>query len=312
MIKLYAALDSKHQLIYAINANQHEHYFCPQCQKIVQWIDSREHRRPYFRHQSPELVVRQEGRLHVEGKRQLQVYLQLEPGVVESEISVGDSERRADVLWLTERQTFAFEFQCASLSTAELRERHQSYQRLQTQDVWLLGETYLSTNRYQPKKNALKFMDYRSEWGYYLAFWLPDLGEIRLFRQLAFEPPHVGLRFKVAQLSLREFVRVVQQPRQLLADLPHLPLTFNPSAFLAQQLNFQQSSWLTLQTQCYEHGFSLQQLPSELWLPQRLPPLYLSWTTPLRRQVSWFCQNGTLDWATRSQLLLTTHWPLLN
>ena len=309
---MYAALNLENQLVYASQAISGDAYLCPRCQKSVQLIESVAGNRPYFRHLQKIPFRQTESELHRRGKQQLQTILQREKGVVESEVTLGIDERRADVLWLTERQTIALEFQCANISTTELAERHVSYQRLQIKDIWLLGETYLTTDQYRPKKNALKFICYGEEWGYYLAFWLPDRAVVRLFRQLAFQPPKTEVTFQVDDLQLAQFLQISYRGTSNLTVFPKVCLSFDPSYFLAQQLNLQQSNWLSLQTSCYERGFSLQSLPQELWLPSRLPPLYLSWTTPLRRQVSWYCQQGELDWVDRSRILLTSCWPLLS
>ncbi|WP_125607761.1 competence protein CoiA [Lapidilactobacillus bayanensis] len=309
---MYAALNQRYQLTYAINGQLGENYYCPQCYLPVQFIMATTSQRPHFRHYSRPQDYDGETALHLQGKVALQSALQKLGVVAEQEVTLGTDERRADVLWHAREQTYAFEFQCAILSVAELQQRHSSYQALKVTDIWLLGQTYLNQYLQYPTKKALKFISYRYLWGYFVAVWLPEKATVRVFHHLAFTPPQSQVVFKRTDYTLAAFLQGYLQISQGLTELPLITLNFDPSYWLAQQLNFQCSSWLSLQTACYEHGLNLLSLPTELWLPRRLPPLSRSWSTPLKRQISLFMATGELTWQQRSQLYLSTKWPLIN
>lgn len=309
---MYAALNQKRQLIYALDGQFGEAYFCPQCWQPVQLMLSNEKHRAYFRHYVKHQDFVGESALHVRGKLALQETLLKMGQVAEQEVILGDEERRADVLWHFHGTKYAFEFQCASLSLAELTTRHASYQRLKISDIWLIGSPYLHQNQRKIHRTALKFVAYRARWGYFVAAWLPEIATVRLFHHLAFCPPQRTVTATYVDYNLGTFLNAYLRQRDYLIALPQIPLSFDPSTWLSRQLKYQQPRWLKLQTSCYERGMMLQELPQELWLPQRLPPLSRNWGLILNRQITFYLANGELTWQQRSQIYLETKWPLVN
>lgn len=309
---MYAALNQNQHLIYADSGLTSERYYCPKCYLPVKLVLKTAQHRPYFRHYSRASDHDGETALHFQGKTSLQQALQQLGVVAKQEVTLGTDERRADVLWCYQEQYYAFEFQCAMLSVNELTHRHLSYQALQVTDIWLLGQTYLDQNTACFKRTALKFICYRQRWGYFIAIWLPQLAMVRVFHHLAFVPPRHKVVFKRTDYTLDAFLQGYLQMIQSLVTLPQMALNFDPSNWLRQQLYFQQSQWLALQTRCYQRGLNLMNLPQELWLPQRLPPLSSSWSKVLSKQIELFLATGALSWDQRSQLYLATKWPLVN
>ncbi|KRM78486.1 hypothetical protein FC84_GL000743 [Lapidilactobacillus dextrinicus DSM 20335] len=309
---MYAALNQDDQLVYAHNSILGERYYCPKCYRPVQLIIATPQQQPHFRHKTRFSNNDGESGLHIKGKRLLQQDLQQLGIVAQQEVILGTEERRADVLFYYQTQCYAFEFQCAPLSIQELQQRHRSYEQLAVQDIWLIGPTYLTASGCKLHRSALKFMDYRTHWGYFIAVWVPDLSKIRLFHHIAFEPPCGQIRFKSRDVSLSLFLASYFKVTKPLLFLPVMSCCFDPSHWLARQLNFQNSRWRTLQVECYQQGLSLLDLPRQLWLPQRLPPLSLSWSAPLKAQIELYLITGGLTWQQRSQIYLETKWPLVN
>lgn len=308
---MYAAINKQRQLVNAIDGQMGEQYYCPQCWQPVQLSNTSQTTRPHFRHYAKHTDFVGETRRHVRGKLALQSALQRMGAVVEQEVILGDDERRADVLWTHQTDQYAFEFQCASLSVAELRRRHLSYQALKITDIWLLGATYLTRHLRSLRKTALKFMNYRYQWGYFIPVWFGESQTVRLFHHIAFAPPQTAVVFKYTDYSLGTFLNGYLQEVTELTELPPMSRRFDPSYWLGQQLNFQQSRWLPLQTRCYQQGMSLMNLPQQLWLPKRLPPLTRSWSIPLHQQINCYLLTGNLTWQQCSNIYLTTQWPLL-
>ena len=324
------------------------HFYCPRCRQPVQLVRARTGR-PFFRHVGRTGLGPNETARHRAGKQTLQqelaalqVVSELEvvlplkvagaevdspaekrPGEVVAPLVTAagaqprplqqdareGEQRRADVLWQHGAHLWAFEFQCAPLELAELRQRHEDYQRWRIREQWLLGATYLSQRR--PSQGALKFMAYQAHWGYYLAFWQPERRQIQLFYHCQFRPPRTQLLYQVRMLSLGEFLQGASQNRRPPAQLPPNQPWFDPRPWLGQQLALKQPRWLTYQGRCYQQGWDLQKLPTALWLPQCLPPVVGHWPDLLGRQLDYWFATGGLTRSQQRHLLSGSRWPLL-
>lgn len=306
---MYAAILSDGELINAECAIKQVTgpYFCPRCGQVVQLLQNKQGQ-AFFRHRSQQLGGA-ERPLHLAGKQGLAESLANMEIEAKTEWRLGAaSERRADLAFSLNHQLFALEFQCAPLALKELQDRHRSYQTLAVTEYWLLGTTYL-----QPKtlKSALKFCAYQPQWGYYLVFWLVDQQRLVLFSHLHFRPPATRVYYERHVISLAAFLRGVQRCGPPPRVISPLALSFDPRPWLARQLRSQQPRWMSLQSRCYQQGWRLQDLPDNLFLPARLPPVVSHWPLLLARQIDWYLNHGPLTWSQRWPLLSQSNWPLL-
>lgn len=282
-------------------------YFCPRCGQVVQLLQNKQGQ-AFFRHRGQQYGGG-ERPLHLAGKKSLAEALASVGIKAQTEWRLGETaERRADLAFYWHGCRFAFEFQCAPLSLRSLQQRHRSYQALSVSEYWILGATYLS----QPSlTSALKFCAYQPRWGYYLVFWLVEQHCFVLFSHLHYRPPATRLYYERHLLSLPAFLRGVQDLCPPPSSLAPLPLSFDPRPWLNQQLIRQQPRWVALQLRCYQQGWHLQELPTDLFLPLRLPPVVSHWPLLLARQIDWYLQHGPFSWTKQWQLLSQTQWPLL-
>lgn len=254
---MYAAL-AQGQLILAKDVQSTNQYICPQCLQPVQWIKSP---RPYFRHYSQSIQATSHTQ-HDKGKRQLAKWLQQTESQVALEVSCLQEKRRCDVQFYDRhQQVWAVEYQCAPLSASNLAQRHKDYRIGQFLDWWCLGPRY-----FQQWSRAQKFIQYQSQWGYFIPFLVDAGSKPIIWSHLQWQGPRLYYRQLV--LPTWHFEQPSTQP------VVTQQRTYHYSTSQLLRLG-QSSSGRSIQLLYYEHGLSFLKL-SQLSFPWVVAPYWPS------------------------------------
>lgn len=117
-------------------------YYCPCCATELV-IKAGAMKIPHFAHKSNtscHASSEPESPYHLLAKRQLFSWLKDHGYQAELEAYLPVIKKRADILVKSEEQTYAFEFQCSTISEAVFIERTESYKSLDITPIWILAE----------------------------------------------------------------------------------------------------------------------------------------------------------------------------
>lgn len=154
-----------------------EIFYCPVCKGKVhlklgtlkQW---------HFAHESVKTCIgssEPESPLHLNGKRQLYLWLVHQQLQVALEPYIPSIQQRPDILFKSCEQVYALEFQCSSLSVERLQERTKGYLSKNILPLWIVGKPH------SPDKQSLQNLK-AYEWGMLKAYEnSPQLFLIRYF-----------------------------------------------------------------------------------------------------------------------------------
>ena len=135
-MQLYA-LNTKAQIICALQAEKHVDYFCPECEAAVR-LRGGIHRRNHFFHLRPSLGCRQSQKslIHLQVQYHLlDLFPQKECFLERRFPSI---KRIADVVW--EPQKLIFEVQCSPIFATEVASRNRDYANQGYQVIWILHD----------------------------------------------------------------------------------------------------------------------------------------------------------------------------
>lgn len=176
---MYAALNKDNKLVYAIEADRLEEFFCAKCLKPVKLIQHND--KAYFQHQNDKFNVVNEREIHQLGKEILvKDFEQLGYQEIKRELFLSQINQRPD-LSLTNR--IVLEYQCAIINTSKLKKRIDGYKKMGIKSIWVLGGSYLDN---KVVKKHLKFLSYDPNWGFYLLMLDSKTGIYQLFFHIRF------------------------------------------------------------------------------------------------------------------------------
>lgn len=120
-------------------------YFCPTCNEPV-FIKAGDKMIPHFAHYSNSACPsneRGEGKYHEQGKLLLYQWLNSQGMDVRLEEYIPSIQQRPDVLLKINKKQIAIEYQCARISTEEIRNRNRGYRSIGIIPIWILGANRL-------------------------------------------------------------------------------------------------------------------------------------------------------------------------
>ena len=200
---MYAAINKAKKLVYAINCQENEDYFCPKSTLPVVLI--RTQKSVFFRHENQSSNEVNERDVHKHGKEQLKKYLQEKMSKkVQLEFYLKQIDQTPDV-WVDDK--IALEFQCAKLNVTKLSKRVTSYQKANIKNYWILGGNYLS---HKPSKLHLKFLDYTKNWGFFIIMFDPEISQITLFYQIRFQGPFNKIVYQKKQFPIEKIKQLLE------------------------------------------------------------------------------------------------------
>lgn len=115
-------------------------FYCPQCLEQVQ-LKIGNYNIPHFAHftknQCSQLFAEGESKIHLQGKVQLYEWLQKHGHQVKLEPYLKEVSQRPDLLVTLDKEQFAVEFQCSTISHEKWHQRTMGYERNDIQAIWL-------------------------------------------------------------------------------------------------------------------------------------------------------------------------------
>ncbi|RRK11546.1 competence protein [Lactiplantibacillus garii] len=309
------AVDQHQTLVPAAQASRHGQYFCPGCTAPV-ILKRGAVMVPHFAHQpGSDCQAFSEGETseHLRGKAQLAGWFERSGYQVRLEAPLPQLKQRPDVLvHRAGTAPLAIEFQCSPLSTQRLWERTVGYRQHGYRVLWLLGRPYSHGIRVHGK--ALKFLQNSPAWGYFVPLWDVQTASLTLHYQLLSldcEPLiQQSVTFKASEMTVEQVLTTHPQLHAVPVVARHL-CHYQQTVVLARL--HQSGVWRDLQTFCYQHGGTLQQLPTWVVPLTAKPPLltvpYLVWSVHL--MVALRSQPAQLADQRLRQLCWQTLQPLL-
>ncbi len=273
MINLYAALLNE-KLVLAIEEAglvrlkikklNSDEYRCPHCQKRVILIVSQS-KAAFFKHWIHYQDGQGEKEEHHNSKMLLKAAFTAAGFPAQTEIPLADGQLRADVLVSSK---LALEVQCAPLSDAEFNKRHRLYQKINVLDLWIVGSRHYLKQRI--KKKQLIFFRESQRWGCYYLEVDPQKNQLCLKYNIWQEPVTRKLRYQQARFSLDEFgVKKFWHFKPVFKKF-----TVNSQKqeeYLRQQVRTKTEFGLRIAVQLYDHHFTLEDLPAEIFQKWRKP-----------------------------------------
>lgn len=116
-------------------------FFCPVCKKQV-ILKAGNKVIPHFAHRKSEDCPSREGGegpYHEKGKFMLYQWLKYQGINVRLEVFLSEIKQRPDLLITINRKQIALEYQCARISSEEIRRRNIGYRKLGIQPIWIMG-----------------------------------------------------------------------------------------------------------------------------------------------------------------------------
>ena len=178
---MYAALSSRGILVNANQATLEGKYYCPDCKQPVQLIQGTG-QQAHFRHQSRnKRLAGAESDQHKKAKALLAANASRHGYHYCLEYPLKDLDQIADFLIIKEGRVRVLEFQKSKISPTRLADRHESYQRLGLEVIWLLDNQAVTGLESQWIRQNL---NYQVSLGAY--FWALDLaaGDLVLYHHL--------------------------------------------------------------------------------------------------------------------------------
>lgn len=270
---MYAAL-LKHQLVLAqtealavlsgqkqLNADE---YRCPRCQQRMILVLSEE-KSSFFKHFT--LINKQAGEKweHQQSKLLLKTALAAAGFKAHCEVPLAAGQLRADVL---ASPNLAFEVQCAPLSLAEFKHRHQLYQQIKVLDIWVVGRRHFLKTKL--KQTQLQYLRCNQRWGCYLLEILPQQQRLRLryniwqasiSRRLVWQTQSWSLDDHGLQQLWHFQPRLVKFPAKADAE----------KKYLQQQVQTKSNLGLKISEQLYQKRITLDQIPVTVFEEWRHP-----------------------------------------
>ncbi|MDO4912022.1 MAG: competence protein CoiA family protein [Lactobacillus sp.] len=265
---MYAAL-SNEKLVLAMQEAQkwpkisHD-YRCPHCHKAVMLVLS-ETKAAFFRHVSQNTNLYGEKEEHHLLKMQLTAALIALGYPARPEVPLANGEIRADVL---ANEKLAFEIQCAPLDDEEYRRRHQSYQSIHVQDIWIVGHRHFLGKKF--KASQIKYFRTNRQWGdYYLEGHLQEQ-VLYLKYNVQLEPLRNRTRYCLAKFSLDEkgIERLWQFKPRLYAYRANIAVQ---KSYLREQIKRKTQWGLAIAQFLYEHRQTVDDLPDAVFTKWRRP-----------------------------------------
>ena len=158
-----------------------KHYFCPHCEREVQFVYKDE--QSYFKHIPSKVNLSGENEEHAQSKRILTQALRAVHFNAQTEVNLANGQLRADILAAS---NLAFEIQCAPLNKSEFRHRHFLYRQIGVKDIWIVGKRHFL--RQNIKKSQLIFFRRNNFWREYYLEIDPFKKIIRLKYNVLLEP----------------------------------------------------------------------------------------------------------------------------
>lgn len=165
---MYAALNENRNLVYARDALDNHHYFCPKCGQKLELRRSIKDNK-FFRHQSacgnrPQ-VCRQESQIHQAGKRLILENARSHGHVAKLEYKIRALDQIVDVIMMNQEILSIWEFQKSKISHEVLESRHNQYLKISPEVYWIIADQELA----RPYSSWFKSnVHYCSKWGHYL------------------------------------------------------------------------------------------------------------------------------------------------
>lgn len=304
------AEDATQQLVTADRAQRQSTYRCPGCHAPVRLKRGTVMIAHFAHRANATCATFSEGETaeHLLGKRQLAAWFTAAGYTVQVEARLPAIHQRPDILvQLGNGQPLALEFQCSPIAIDRLAQRTQGYRAHGYRVLWLLGSPY--QQRLRLNSAALKFLQYYAPWGCFLIYWQTKENSLRLVLNLMTvdgEP----LSYQQRQWQAKKFsvlTLLTYRPVRLAAIKVPGHFEHYQQRLLLGRVSHQ-TGLVSLQTACYQHGGTLAQLPSWVFLTTAKPPIlkttYLKWGVALflklRQSAKWLTQSDlqTLIWQT--------------
>lgn len=268
---LYAAMLNK-KLVLAVNEAElvkcnkkklnAEKYYCPKCKKRIILVLS-EHKAAFFKHLTAQNQLMGEKAEHHSAKLQLKAALTAAGFNAQVEIPLAQGQLRADVLASTK---LAFEVQCAPLSAAEFKHRHQLYQKEKVTDIWVVGQQHFLGKKI--KNTQLIFFRKNQLWHDYYLEIDPQNSLLRLKYNVLLAPVSDRVYYQQAAFTLDE---------RGLYDFWHFRPTCKKyvvnslaqKEYLRQQIVEKTIKGLRIAQALYEQHLTLDELPLRLFTTLR-------------------------------------------
>lgn len=210
VIKMYAALNEKNQLINAKECKKTGKFSCPNCKKPVILITGE--KTPFFKHECDHYNEINERPIHKKGKEILvQALRNATPATckIEQEVYLEDINQRPDIM--VDDKT-VIEYQCAKLDVKKLCKRVNSYQEKGLENLWILGGDYLAE---KVTKQHLKFLSYNPSWRFYIVMLDTETEKISLFYEIRFIGPFNRVACHKKTFAMKNFKHFLDfQPKQ--------------------------------------------------------------------------------------------------
>ena len=172
-----------------------KHYFCPHCEREVQFVYKDE--QSYFKHIPSKVNLSGENEEHAQSKRILTQALRAVHFNAQTEVNLANGQLRADILAAS---NLAFEIQCAPLNKSEFRHRHFLYRQIGVKDIWIVGKRHFL--RQNIKKSQLIFFRRNNFWREYYLEIDPFKKIIRLKYNVLLEPLTNKVHFQEEKFAI--------------------------------------------------------------------------------------------------------------
>jgi competence protein CoiA len=200
-------------------------FYCTACQNPVQ-LKLGTKRLPHFAHLKDAKCAshaEHETPYHMEGKRQLYLWLSKQGVEVEIESYLSEIKQRPDLLLKDNGEKIAIEYQCSQLTHELLNKRTQSYNRLSIFPIWILGESWLKTNK-EPLFEVTLFQWLFATTSHrknpnklpFILYFNPITNEItKLTNLIPFSPTHTFATIQRFTLETIQFYEILDTPPSL-------------------------------------------------------------------------------------------------
>ena len=270
---MFKALNVQNQIIEAVQANKHELFYCPGCNKSV-YLKKGKINQVHFAHYDKthcKLFSEGETEEHLLGKQLLYdwfinqgVNCQLEPFLPEL-------KQRPDLLIQRPKEPpIVIEFQCSSLSVNRMIARTNGYKSKGYIVYWILGKRF-HLHKKMTSFQHLFLNESQNIKNFYLQ--LDSIkGELSVLMNIYLEKLPSQIQFDETRFSLHQLENTLEKCKidTINNKSPKAVRTFSfieNHQFLNKGRIYQHKAMIEFQRYIYSKGFSLVSLPKEVYFP---------------------------------------------
>lgn len=262
------ALLPKHQIE---KLRKETEFYCPECHASVV-VRAGAKVIPHFAHRSTLHCSIQggEGVYHQKGKLLLYEWLKNQHITTELEKYIPSIKQRPDLFIQIGQRQIAIEFQCATISQAEIRNRTIGYQRAKIIPIWILGANHFKrTSHHQLKINHFMrsfIQQFSSDLPTTLFYFCPLTKQFSIVNDLYMTSPNRALAtFHFKHMNRLSFVQLFS--KRYLSRKMLYTLWKNEKRKFRLRQNSQYGKELKWHYWLYEKGLHRDKLPSIIYLP---------------------------------------------